>query len=269
MQLQAKTVQLDRLQQAGEVLRRVIRVRELVEKLKKYMAMVEGKEARTVLKELAQAAMCLYEIRSSIALSDLSGVEVVDRQRGYIAECDTKIQAMAFEALNDSVLRRQQPEIGSSLSVFLHLDMLPAAVERLIGNLLRLASVAVKEALDTSSLPIEAEDGKSRAAIVAHKAKGPTGAEASTWKVALWGRIDTMTETLLGKLSQAWVLHRVMCRKRDPQTQQLLLHLVSPTYVGEDTRFFRSFWSRLAMAVGAQLKSSADQSSFVRCVPTF
>jgi len=78
---------------------------------------------------------------------------------------------MAFDALNDSVLRRAQPEIGSALSVFLHLDMLPAAVEKLMANLLRLATTAVKEALDTSSLPIEAEDGKSRVALAAQKAK--------------------------------------------------------------------------------------------------
>lgn len=92
MQLQAKTTQLDRLQQAGEVLRRVIRVRELVEKLKKYMGIVEGKEARGVLKELAQAAMCMFEIRSSISLADLTGIDVIDQQKGYINECDTKIQ---------------------------------------------------------------------------------------------------------------------------------------------------------------------------------
>ena len=44
--------------------------------------------------------------------------------------------------------------------VFLHLDMLATAVEKLIGSLLKLATSAVKEALDTATLPIEAEDGK-------------------------------------------------------------------------------------------------------------
>jgi hypothetical protein len=92
VQLQAKTTQLDRLQQAGEVLRRVIRVLELVEKLKKYMGIVDGKEARGVLKELAQAAMCMFEIRSSISLADLTGIDAIDQQKGYINECDTKIQ---------------------------------------------------------------------------------------------------------------------------------------------------------------------------------
>jgi hypothetical protein len=39
-QLKTKTVELDRLQQAGEVLRRIIRVRELTEKLRKHMQQV-------------------------------------------------------------------------------------------------------------------------------------------------------------------------------------------------------------------------------------
>ena len=38
--------------------------------------------------------------------------------------------------------------------------MLATAVEKLIGSLLKLATSAVKEALDTATLPIEAEDGK-------------------------------------------------------------------------------------------------------------
>jgi hypothetical protein len=40
-QLKSKTVELDRLQQAGEVLRRIIRVRELTEKLRKHMQQVD------------------------------------------------------------------------------------------------------------------------------------------------------------------------------------------------------------------------------------
>jgi hypothetical protein len=47
--------------------------------------------------------------------------------------------------------------------VFLNLDMLATAVEKLIGSLLKLATSAVKEALDTATLPIEAEDGKASA----------------------------------------------------------------------------------------------------------
>lgn len=52
---------------------------------------------------------------------------------------------------------------------------------------------------------------------------------------------------------QAWVLYRVLCRKRDPGTHRQLLHLVSPGYAEDDARFFKSFWSRLAGAVASQV----------------
>jgi hypothetical protein len=49
--------------------------------------------------------------------ADLSGIEEVEKQRGWLQDMDSKIQGKAYEVLRDAVLKRQQADIGSALQV--------------------------------------------------------------------------------------------------------------------------------------------------------
>ena len=81
--VQKRTVEVQNLQAAGEILRAVVRVRELSEKLERHLAQgeVRGSGDSTVMRELAQAAMHLREIREVIGSSDLGGIDEVRRPR--------------------------------------------------------------------------------------------------------------------------------------------------------------------------------------------
>ena len=78
-------------------------------------------------------------------------------------------------------------------------------MERLIGDVLKLAAAATREALDTSTLPSDDEagaKGKSAAAAAAmQQQRGPSKAHAAAWKTTLWSRMEALTEALL---SRAW-----------------------------------------------------------------
>ena len=183
--------------------------------------------------------------------------------------------------------------------VFQQTGTLAQVVERLIADELKLASSATHEALDTSSLPTDTDGGggggKVRATPPPGGAGGPGGgpqrgpskANAGVWKTMLWSRMDGLMEALSGKACEVWTLQRVLCRKRDAQTQQSFMELVAPSsppplaaasagHIGDaaaaererererDARFFRAFWARLWAAVSAALQAAAEHNQFVR-----
>jgi hypothetical protein len=88
------------------------------------------------------------------------------------------------------------------------LEALGGVVERLIGDVLKLATGATREALDTSTLLSDDEaggKGRSTAAAAAmQQQRGPSKAHAAAWKTTLWTRMETLTEVLL---SRAWQVH--------------------------------------------------------------
>ena len=90
--------------------------------------------------------------------------------------------------------------------VFQQLEGLGGIVERLIGDVLKLAAAATREALDTSTLPADDEPGaKGRSAAAAaamQQQRGPSKAHAAAWKTTLWSRMETLTEALLSRAGQ-------------------------------------------------------------------
>ncbi|EKX33134.1 oligomeric Golgi complex subunit 5 [Guillardia theta CCMP2712] len=260
--VRSKTVQLSRIQTAAEVLRAVIRIRELASRMSGHLVAVESKSDSVGMKDLAHAASCLSEIRACISRCDLAGVEEVDKRRKWLDESEQMIRSKTKKTLLDAVLRKQLGEIGSSLQVFYSLETLQEAVEDVLAELIRLAKSATAAALDTSSLPLEGEEHKNWNA----KQRGPTSASgAQAWKTELWSRMETLMETLSGKCGQVWHLHKVMGKKRANATLVLFAEAFDPSYSGEhDHSFFQLFWSRMFQAVCEQLQASGEKNSFVK-----
>ena len=156
----SKTAQLERLQAAGEVLRAVLRVRDFSKKLEMHMSAASAKADSNAMKDLAQAASCLSEIRACMARRDLAGVEEVDKRQKWLEECNGTIFSKSQKVLLEAVLMRQQQDMANSLQVFCSLDALPAAVEAALAELTRLARSAASSTVDTSTLPLDPEDQK-------------------------------------------------------------------------------------------------------------
>ena len=238
-----KTAQLERMQVAGEVLRAVIRIRDLSSKLAVHVNAAGVKAESGAMKDLAQAAACYSEIRACMARCDLQGVEEVDKRRDWLQECYTMIRSKSQKVLLEAVLMRQQQDMANSLQVFFSLEALPEAVEAVLAELIRLARSAAASAVDTSTLPLESDEPKGWSS----KQRGPNNASAAAaWKTQLWARLDTLIETLAAKCAQVWQLHRVLVKRRDISTHVLFAEALNPAVHGEhDVSLYAAFWSRL------------------------
>jgi len=138
----SKTAQLERLQAAGEVLRAVIRIRDISSKLMAHLDAAGTKTDSNAMKDLAQAAACYSDIRACIARCDLAGVDEVEKRRKWLEDCYTQIRSKAQKVLLEAVLMRQQQDITNSLQVVHSLQALPDAVEAALAELIRLARSA-------------------------------------------------------------------------------------------------------------------------------
>ena len=258
----SKTAQLERLQAAGEVLRAVLRVRDFSKKLEMHMSAASAKADSNAMKDLAQAASCLSEIRACMARRDLAGVEEVDKRQKWLEECNGTIFSKSQKVLLEAVLMRQQQDMANSLQVFCSLDALPAAVEAALAELTRLARSAASSTVDTSTLPLDPEDQKGWTS----KQRGPTNANAAAaWKADLWRRLETLIDTIGAKCAQVWQLHRVLGKRRDMSSQTLFAQVLDAEYGGEsDHRLYTAFWARLLQAVVDQLMQGADKNTFVK-----
>jgi len=258
----SKTAQLERLQSAGEVLRAVIRIRDISTKLAAHVKAAETKSDNSAMKDLAQAAACCSEIRACMGRCDLEGVEEVEKRKKGLAECHVMIRSKSQKVLLEAVLMRQQQDMANSLQVFFSLEALPGAVEAVLVELIRLARSAAASAVDTSTLPLDSEEPKGWTS----KQRGPTNANAAAaWKTALWGRLEMLIETIAAKCAQVWQLYRVLSKRRDVSTHTLFAEAFNPAFKGEnDTALYTSFWARLLQGVVDQLVQGGEKNTFVK-----
>lgn len=263
-----KSRQLDRLQVAGEMLRYVVRVREVSTKLQPLTAPGAMKGDAKGVKDLAQAATYVSELRNCMNRPDLHGVEEVDKRRKWLEDSELQVRGKATKLLLEALMMQNQQELGNALQVMQNLDGLKGAVMKAEAELVKGAREAVASALDTSTLSVESDEQASKARGV--KPKGPTNAAAAAaWKTALWQRIEAVMETITAKINQGWALHKVLSRKRDPACHLLFLQIVAPNYQGEgDWSLFGAFWVKLFAAIAAEVQVCGERSSFVKQMVT-
>ncbi|RUS18936.1 Golgi transport complex subunit 5-domain-containing protein [Endogone sp. FLAS-F59071] len=162
-QIQASTIQLERLQTASELLRRLIRFLYLARRLEIQLppslqevpfsaggtlAKVGGSDGRN----LAKAALTLNELDSILAESDLQGIDVVESEIPIIQQSRERILAEADRVLDNGMKTENQADIASALQVFYNLrQMVPKVhtiVDTILGELLR----QIKHVVDMQSL---------------------------------------------------------------------------------------------------------------------
>lgn len=258
----SKTAQLERLQEAGEVLRAVIRIRDISSKLTVHVNVAGTKADGSAMKDLAQAASCYSEIRACMGRCDLEGVDEVEKRQKWLEECYTMIRSKSQKVLLEAVLMRQQHDMANSLQVLYSLEALPEAVEAVLVELIRLARSAAASAVDTSTLPLDSEEPKGWSS----KQRGPTNANAAAaWKTQLWGRLETLIETIAAKCAQVWQLHRVLAKRRDVSSHTLFAEALNPAFKDEnDNTLYSQFWARLLQGVVDQLVQGGEKNTFVK-----
>ncbi|KAJ3030527.1 Conserved oligomeric Golgi complex subunit, partial [Rhizophlyctis rosea] len=246
-EIQAKTTELERIQAASEVLRRVIRFLYLVKRLE---TQLPGGE-----RELAKAALSVNELDSIIKDADLNGINVVDVELESIAAARKQITAGAQALLERGMTSQNQTEVAAALQVFHNLGQMAEQAQDVIEKMLEQIAEEMRHAFDFASLNREAMASARKTGDQPSKA-----AIASAFNSVLWTRMEQLMDVIYERAAKVYLMERVLSRKRDPLTHVSFLDEVAKNMDGNIITFF---WQVLSSSFDRELrlatKSSASQ----------
>ncbi|KAF9430931.1 Conserved oligomeric Golgi complex subunit [Podila epigama] len=259
--IQTYTIQLERLQIASEMLRRVLRFLYLCKRLEMQMP---GGDL-----ELTKAALTLSEVESLLQESDLEGIHVVDNEVRNLEHVRGRIIEMADKMLQDGMSTQNQAQVGSALQVFYSLKGLDIKLMAITSNLSGKLHSNIKHALDIQSLQKEAKEASMNSGAsgfigggVRRRDGEPSVGAAGLWTSILWKRMEKLMDEMYTGCVKIYLLERVLARKRDPLTQVSFLDIVAQSM---DGNIIHRFWQNLSLHFEQELRASAR--SFVDGFP--
>eukprot|EP01104_Vermistella_antarctica_P000795 TRINITY_DN10905_c0_g1_i1.p1 TRINITY_DN10905_c0_g1~~TRINITY_DN10905_c0_g1_i1.p1 ORF type:complete len:881 (+),score=171.55 TRINITY_DN10905_c0_g1_i1:217-2859(+) len=238
--IQTRTLQLERLQNASELLRKVRRFLSVSSKLTRVLSVGN--------RELPKAALCVYELETIRKEADLSGVEVVDREVQWIVRTEHEVTSRAQRLLVQGLEIQNQAEVANALQVFYNLKVLKPRVQATMEEVTRKVSSSIRNVLSVAALSEGINHQRSHSSPPAE------------WRAALWTRMERLTDTLHSCSVQVWHLQRVLSKMRDPSTHQCLLNTV--VLPGEPS-ITLLYWKTLTQILETQLGAVAKGATFV------
>lgn len=217
LRLRRDAVKLHNLQGTVELLRHAMQRLKLTQKLKQQMGKAEGSTSL----DLAKAAKLLTDVAVVGSEADLSGIDVLEADEGFLRDAGQQVRTQAQAALLQGLGTLSQADVGSALQVYFNLDELNEAV---VGTVERASSQfarAVKDALDSKKLSAGAASaggGLLGGPGAATRADAPAPGTSAKWQEVLWQRLGKIFEQLHLSAVTVWHLQRVLVKKRDPLT---------------------------------------------------
>ncbi|KAI9001852.1 Golgi transport complex subunit 5-domain-containing protein [Hyaloraphidium curvatum] len=266
-QLSQLTLQLERVQLAAEVLRRVIRFLYLSRRLEAQMAAhaaAEGREGGE--RELAKAALTYSEIESILEGSDLAGIDAVSRLLPHLATSRASIVRVGDAHLRRGMQTGDQSALAYGLQVHRNLAQLPRTVKAAADALLEECSERVRGGLDVQAANKDARDGTggagSQPAVRRAGGNEPVAsAQAAVWASALWTRLEKAVDGVYGAVAEAYLLERVLRRRKDPISGATFEEEVLPAFGGEGVVEY--VWRNLAANFDREIKNATKSSVFL------
>ncbi|KAG0006602.1 Conserved oligomeric Golgi complex subunit [Modicella reniformis] len=258
-QIRVYTIQLERLQQTSELLRRVLRFLYLSKRLEMQMP---GGDL-----ELTKAALTLSEVDTLLQESNLEGIHVVDNEVKNLESVRIRIVESADRILQEGMDSQNQAQVGSALQVFYSLktlDLKIVAITSLLSNKLHLQ---IKQAIDIQSLQKEAKEsgmGGSTGFVgggVRRNNGEPSVGAAALWTSILWKRMEKLMDEMYNGCAKVYLLEQVLVRKRDPLTQISFLEIASNNM---DGNMVHRFWQALSAHLEQELKTATRSSQFLQ-----
>ncbi|PRQ52095.1 putative oligomeric Golgi complex subunit 5 protein [Rosa chinensis] len=248
----ALTLQLSNLHATSELLHHTLRALRLSKKLRDLAADPEKID-------LAKAAQLHCEILALYDEYDLSGIEVVEEELGWVRETGDKLRGEAMKALELGMEGLNQGEVAIGLQVFYNLGELKPSMEQLIGKYKGMGVKSISVALDMKAISGSVGSGFGPGGI---RGSGtPQIGGGAKARDGLWQRMGTCMDQLHSIMVAVWHLQKVLSKKRDPFTHVLLLDEVIKE--GEPMITDR-VWEALVKAFANQMKSAFSASSFVK-----
>ncbi|KAJ3163351.1 Conserved oligomeric Golgi complex subunit [Irineochytrium annulatum] len=242
-QIRSQTTQLERVQDAAELLRRVRRFLYLVRRLEGQVptavtalgtvtssggagSMDDGQRL-----ELPKAAMSINELDSILQETDMGGIDVVEVELPKIGSARSLIVSQAEAQIQAGLTAQNQADVALGLQVFYNLGQLAGKTQQIVDHMLDVITKEVQVALSPATLNKEVHDGNA----ATRKVEGPIS-NAPIYASALWKRIERLMDVMYEnsvKFAASTFLHQIF-------------HVGYPKLL----RLFHDFFSRLNVFAG-------------------
>jgi conserved oligomeric Golgi complex subunit 5 len=229
-QLSQQLVKLDRVQAASDILRNIRIFWHTCSRLKAHVgSSVKSDDPahRSIVpssRELPTAAEDLYKLEQIAQNSDLSGIEIVEREIEWILRVRQEVQSKASEMLSRGLETQNTLEVANALQVFENLKTLSENVHQSISILEEKINSSIRTVLDFASLSkFKSEiflcNGRLLLTLIffvrfqERSIISQTGPQTASWKATLWMRMEKLSDVLYQSCVQIWHLQRVVYHK--------------------------------------------------------
>ncbi|XP_044182352.1 conserved oligomeric Golgi complex subunit 5-like [Acropora millepora] len=247
--IMTRTAQLRRLQEACDILRRVIRVIYLT---KRFQTQLQGGA-----REITKAAQSLSELDYLVQGADLSGIQVVENDLRVVTKGRREVENQAQKMLAQGMETQNQTQVGTALQVFYNLGALITTVEEVVNKVRNNLTSSVKEALDPTTLsqaqPNTGNGGPGRAAM-------PTPGNTAAWRATLWTRMEQLMDHIYSACGQIHHLQKVLAKKRDPVTHVCFMEEL----VKDGNVCIASFWDSVTSILTQEFAQAVQGSTFLK-----
>eukprot|EP00958_Prasinococcus_capsulatus_P025180 scaffold4129_cov390-Prasinococcus_capsulatus_cf.AAC.9 len=209
--IKLRMAQLNNLHSTIEILRLVVRLLKLEQKLQQHL------KQNT---DLAKAAQIFHEAEGILSEEGLKGIDIVSKQEIMLREAETHIIQQADKMLREGLESLSQAEVGSGLQVFFNLETLENAVHDVLRRQTTKLSQVASSTVDMATI------------ASASGGSGRRDASAARWKETFWTGLEKAMDQLKEPVVTVWHLQRVLSKKRDPVSHVCFLDVVvKPGYV--------------------------------------
>ncbi|TPX48251.1 hypothetical protein SeMB42_g00684 [Synchytrium endobioticum] len=266
-QIRDRTMQLERIQAAAEMLRKVIRFLYLIKRLNSQLPSATAESAATSGAELAKAASSLNELDVLLGESDLSAIEIVTREIGFINGSRNQVIQSAESLLQDGLSSQDMTIVSDSVQVFRNLGILSQQMTKTVYGLLEACVVAIRGSLDVGSLNRDVLKDSSPSPTpggtpVRRVHDVPiTQQSAALWSGKLWERMEKLMDVLYSHCIKVYLMDRVLSKKRDAVSHVLFIEEVVKEMDGNIVKYF---WHQFSTLLDKEMRMAMKGSPYLQ-----
>eukprot|EP00002_Diphylleia_rotans_P041079 TRINITY_DN9902_c0_g1_i1.p1 TRINITY_DN9902_c0_g1~~TRINITY_DN9902_c0_g1_i1.p1 ORF type:complete len:849 (+),score=175.63 TRINITY_DN9902_c0_g1_i1:59-2605(+) len=212
--IQARTIQLERMHMTCELLRKILRLLYLTQRLREHL--------KGGVTDLAKAAQSLFEIDIILKEADLNGIDVVQAEINFIKQARKDAFATAEQLFEKALEGRNQADLVVTLQAFHNFGKLTEKITSILDKYNHASKLIIKKALDMSGF---VDETKSHGPGIALRIGGPQVAHSAAWKNALWSKVQSALQQIFNQYMQIRVMQTVLQKRKDSISQATFLDL--------------------------------------------
>ncbi|KAL3853402.1 hypothetical protein ACJMK2_016944 [Sinanodonta woodiana] len=252
--ISTRTIQLHNLQEACDMLRRIIRIIYLTKRLH---SQLQGGA-----REITKAAQSLNELDYICEGMDLSGVDVIEQDRRFIKQARKEVETQAQKMLEQGMETQNQTQVATSLQVFHNLGSLGEIVNRVVTGCKTSLHKDIKSCLDMQALSQQQGTITSRGGGPGRAAMPVTGNTAQ-FRASLWTNMEKLMDSIYSTCAQVQHLQKVLVKKRDPVTHVCFIEELGKQQ-DKPVNIMVEFWEHVTKMLTAEFKEVAEASMFLK-----